>query len=156
MMTARQNRVILMRSALGAIILMGICQFIAKADNSAQSCAASPYRVGDPLTRLGPSGDRIYNSMHVRRIYVVFDIPRKADCLAALSWCRSHPEPSYVQRIAGWLYRASGTWRNDPTVPPVTMSFYYWYSRGYEMDAPLNGVDDALASVILRVGHLCP
>lgn len=127
-----------------AALLLYCCP--ARADDAALACAASPYHVGDLLRRLGPNGDSYYNSLHVRKIYVLFGPARKSDCRAAASWCRSHPEPAYAQRVAGWLYLTDVS-ANDYT--------YNWYSRGYEMDRPLEYVYGTLATVVLGIAHAC-
>jgi hypothetical protein len=130
--------------ASAAVLLFPSCA--AWADGVSRACAASPYHVGDLLRRLGPPGDQSYNSLRVRKIYVLFGPTRKADCLAVSSWCRSHPEPAYMQRIAGWLYLTDVSANGDT---------YNWYSRGYEMDTPLEYVYDTLATVVLSIAHAC-
>ena len=123
-------------AAMVPVAALLLCCCPARADDAARACAASPYHVGDLLRRLGPPGDSYYNSLHVRKIYVVFGPARKS----------GHPEPAYVQRIAGWLYLMDVS-ANDYT--------YNWYSRGYEMDRPLEYVYGTLATVVLGIARAC-
>ena len=117
----------------------------ARPEDVARACAASPYRVGDNLTRYGPPGDQVYNALVVRQIYVVFGNPHPSQCLAI----HCQPTAPYIQRIEGWLYRTS--YGRSPK--PVAWN---WYTRGTEMDMPLQYVPDPLAPIVTRTAHHCP
>ncbi len=137
----------LIRFTLATVALATIVFSEAQADDLARACALSPYHVGDKLTRYGFPGDQTYDRLIVRKVYVSFGPPHPSQCLAI----HCPPTPAYVQRIEGWLYRTSATFVNGPRI------FYTWnwYSRGLEMDAPLDYVQDSLAAVVLRNAHAC-
>jgi hypothetical protein len=127
-----------------------------QAANIARACAASPYRVGDSVTRFGPPGDEMYNGLKVRRIYVLFGSPHPSECLAVPTWCRSHPSPAYLRVIEGWLYRTSGVYTITPGTPAtLPETAWNWYARGVEMDEPLAYVPDPIAVIVTRTAHLC-
>ncbi len=122
------------------------------ADEVTRACAASPYKVGDKLTRLGPPGDSIYNSLVVKRIYVLLGPRHPSDCVAVPSWCAKHPTPLYMQSIEGWLYYTDGTTGNYGI---GQISAYNFLQRGIEMDTTLNFVDGPIATVVIRNSHPC-
>jgi hypothetical protein len=133
----------LIRIGLAVFALAAMVSSIARAADVSRACAASPYHVGDRLARYGPPGDKFYNSMHIQKIYVLFEPTRIAAC------CAPDRSPDYVHHIAGWLYALKGN-------PSGSMPEYTWYTRGDEMDHTLAFIYDPMTAIIIHDGHACP
>jgi len=132
----------------------------ASASDLSAQCAASLYSVGDKLTRWGPPPDGAvdradYAKQRVKAVYVVLG-PNKLRCPegAAPDWCKAHPTPPAVLRVAGWLYAVDDA--RDSSARQDGEHRWYWYARDYEPDTPLGRIDQVIGDSLATRATRCP
>jgi hypothetical protein len=130
--------------AVAAFLVIIASSTNAKAASTA--CANHPFHVGSVLSWSGPEADQSYNG---RRITKVYAIKGKTDArwcsLGAPGSCGA--EPAWYAKTAGWLYETTGGRFNGRN--------HLWAANGYELDGPLDYIDNALASALLEHAIRC-
>lgn len=127
----------------------------ANVNDLSTQCADSPYRMADPLSRLGPlptdpSEAEIYRTLEVRAIYVIRS-STSPNCQIG-EVCKGSNKGS--QSVAGWLYATDDA--KGSYLARYGDHLWYWHSRGYEMDAPMSELEAPLARSLLRIAIRCP